>query len=125
VKFFIKNMFIIILCGIIILFLMFKLSFFSINLTREIILGFLLAFSFVFSGFLLFYFALKKEHKIFIRTIILSIFCRLVFILILLWLIIKFINIDLTIFLLSLFIWYFIFQILEIISFNRLVIKGS
>ena len=124
-KFFIKNISLITVSWILIVFSLFKIEVFSKDIYIGISLGFLFALFFVLSGFLLYNFALKRANKIFLRTIVSSIFCRLLCISGLLFLVIKYMNIDLRLFFLSLFIWYFIFQILEIVSFNKLKVKGS
>ena len=124
-KFFIKIMIILVLSGIIFQFFLWYFNVFSLYNSIGITSGFIAAFLFVSSGFLSFYIALRKKNKIFLRTVIVSILSRLLFIIIVILFIIQYLNLDLKMFFVSLFIWYFIFQILEITSFNRLEVKES
>ena len=124
-KFFVKNMSILLVTGLLLHIMIITLDLLSGNIIWGIALGFVCSFVFVSSGFMLFYYALKKRGKIFMRTIIASILGRLLFLVLTLILILRSINLDVKMFFLSLFGWYFIFQILEIISFNKLAVKGS
>ena len=119
-KFFIKNITILILIGLLFHIMIIVFAYLPDDIINGITLGFVSSFIFVFSGFMLFYYALKKRGKIFIRTIIASIMGRLLFLILILFFIIQSMHVNTKIFFLSLFGWYFIFQILEIISFNRL-----
>lgn len=88
-------------------------------------LGGSLALIYVAAGFISFYIALSKKHKAFSRVVITSITARLVLIAVAIVLVFKFADVNEAVFLITLFVFYFVFQIWEVISFNKLVIKGS
>ncbi len=84
-----------------------------------------MSFVYVISGFVLFYFAIKSSQKSFGKFMALSIFGRLGLICIAIVLIIKFVEIDYTPFLIALFGFYLIFQILEVFELNKYTLKGA
>jgi hypothetical protein len=85
--------------------------------------GLLLALTYVLAGFFVFYRALNLKQKEFNIIFLSSIFIRLIMFTIILIVVFKFTDIDKQIFLISLFVWYFIFQLWEVISFNRAALK--
>lgn len=85
--------------------------------------GLLLALTYVLAGFFVFYRALNLKQKEFNIIFLSSIFIRLIIFAIILIVVFKFTDIDKQIFLISLFVWYFIFQLWEVISFNRAALK--
>jgi hypothetical protein len=85
--------------------------------------GLLLALTYVLAGFFVFYRALNLKQKEFNIIFLSSIFIRLIMFAIILIVVFKFTDIDKQIFLISLFVWYFIFQLWEVISFNRAALK--
>lgn len=85
--------------------------------------GLLLALTYVLAGFFVFYRALNLKQKEFNIIFLSSIFIRLLMLAIILIVVFKFSDIDKKIFLISLFVWYFIFQLWEVISFNRAALK--
>lgn len=87
-------------------------------------LGWLIAFIYIFTGFILFLLALKLKNKSFGKMITLSIFGRLIFAIVGITLVVKFLDIHNTIFIITLFSFYFIFQIIEVIGLNKFSIKG-
>ncbi len=92
----------------------------------SISLGWFLSFLYVISGFILFYFAIKFSLKSFGKFMALSIFGRLGLISAAIVLIIKFIEIDHSAFLIALFGFYLVFQILEVFELNKYTsLKGA
>lgn len=87
--------------------------------------GLILALIYVFIGFCVFYWALNLKQKAFNIVFVSSIFIRLLLLTIILIMVFKFSDIDKKIFLISLFVWYFIFQIWEVISFNKVALKDT
>lgn len=85
--------------------------------------GLFLALTYVLAGFFVFYRALNLKQKEFNIIFLSSIFIRLLMLTIILIVVFKFSDIDKKIFLISLFVWYFIFQLWEVISFNRSALK--
>jgi hypothetical protein len=85
--------------------------------------GLLLALTYVLAGFFVFYRALNLKQKEFNIIFLSSIFIRLLMLAIILIVVFKFSDIDKKIFLISLFVWYFIFQLWEVISFNKAALK--
>jgi hypothetical protein len=85
-----------------------------------IALGFGFALFYVITGFISFSIALKKDIKFFNKIVVISVISRLIFILSAITLVFKFSTVDKISFILSIFICYFIFQIFEIVTFNRI-----
>jgi hypothetical protein len=86
--------------------------------------GTLLACLFVSSGFIFLYRAVSRDAQTFLKIFLGSIIGRLSLMVILLILILKYGSLEQVSFLISLFTWYFIFQIWELISFNRMGIRN-
>ena len=80
-------------------------------------------FFFVITGFIAFFRAFHLKQKLFSIVFVSSIFIRLFLMTLSLILLIKFSQVHKPVLLISLFGWYFIFQIWELISFNRLAVK--
>jgi hypothetical protein len=89
------------------------------------VLGSLLAWLFVGSGFISFYLARTKPGTVFHRIFWGSVLGRLTVMVVVLLLIFKYTALEHLPFLVSLFCWYFIFQMWEVISFNRLATGES
>ena len=107
-------------------FFLYLLSFFveyADNTLSAITGGTIVALIYVFSGFLSVYLAFTRFEENFIRVFIYSLIARFFLILVVIILIIKFTNLDETSFLISFFIWYFVFQILEVVGLNGMVKK--
>jgi hypothetical protein len=90
-----------------------------------VITGILCALFYVVSGFFSYYYASKLKQLSFTRIFLLSMISRFLLVIIIIALIIKFSNIDSEIFIVSFFIWYFVLQILEILSLNQILIRKS
>jgi hypothetical protein len=84
--------------------------------------GIILAWLFVGSGFVSFYRSRLKPERSFSRIFLYTIFGRLTAMMVILVLLFKFTVINHLPLLISLLICYFIFQIWEVVSFNRLQI---
>jgi hypothetical protein len=85
-----------------------------------IALGIGCALIYVVTGYISFTVALKKDSNVFTKIVVISIISRLLFILLAITLVFKFSSIDKISFILSIFICYFLFQIVEIVTFNRI-----
>ena len=77
----------------------------------------------VISGFFTYYFSAKMSQNAFNKIFIVGIVGRFLFIVSVIALILKFADVNMEIFLVSFFIWYFIFQSWEVISLNKLLMK--
>ena len=75
------------------------------------------------SGFFSYYYAFKLKPRSFIRIFLFSIAGRFVLIIIFIMLVIKFSNINTIVFIVSFIVWYFVFQILEIIQLNQIMTR--
>ena len=93
------------------------------NNLSAIIGGMIVALMYVGSGFLSIYLAHTRFKTYFIRVFLYSFAARFVLILVVIILIIKFTGLDETSFLISFFIWYFVFQIWEVLSLNTIMKK--
>ena len=87
------------------------------------LIGLLLAITFVSAGYVSFYYALKFQQKLFNKIVGISIFGRLVVISLVIIVILKVTVIDAVSFLIGLFSNYFVFQIWEVISLNKLAVR--
>ena len=92
---------------------------------RAAITGNLLALFYVLSGFISFYYASHLKQHSFTRIFLFSVAARFLLVIILITLILKFLSIDIKVFIVSFFIWYFIFQILEITSLNQILLRKT
>jgi len=88
-------------------------------------LGWLIAFFYIVSGFILFLKALKIKNNSFGKMVTLSVFGRLIFVVAGIAISVKFLDIHNTAFIATLFLFYFVFQILEVIGLNKISIKGA
>ena len=122
-RFFLVSVSISLLLGILILLVVGNLFDLSSRELVSIGSGLMLALCYVLIGFCVFYWALNLKQKEFNIVFISSIFVRLLLLIIILIVVFKFSDINKKIFLISLFVWYFIFQIWEVISFNKLAIR--
>ena len=123
-KIFLSSVLISLFAGV---FLLLMLSFF-VEISEYNLISFLagtaLALVFVVAGFFTFYFAKNVKQKSFNKIVLVSMITRLVLIAAVIVMILKFLDINQLIFMISLFVWYFIFQIWEVISFNKMIAKG-
>lgn len=118
----------IILSVIIIFFLIIIISKFidlSSSVWSAIVTGLLCALFYVVSGYFSYYYASKHKQRSFTKIFLISIAGRFLLVIGIITLVIKFSNINTEVFIVSFFSWYFIFQILEVISLNQLLIRKS
>jgi len=87
--------------------------------------GLILALFYVFTGFITFFRAMRLNQKVFNIVFISSIFVRLFLMAASLILVLKFCDINKALLLIALFSWYFIFQIWEVVSLNRMTAKKA
>ena len=85
-----------------------------------VIIGFTVAAVFVIAGFLSFYYGIKKGARALNWILFVSMFVRLMLATVILIVLFRFTDLDKQALLISLFAWYLIFQIGEVISFHRL-----
>lgn len=97
----------------------------SSDMWKAIVSGLFCALFYVASGFFSYYYASKQKQRSFTRIFLISIAGRFLFVIGIISLVIKFSNINTEIFIVSFFVWYFVFQILEVISLNQLLIRKS
>jgi hypothetical protein len=83
--------------------------------------GIFCALFYVISGFFTYYYASKLSQRSFTRIFLLSTAGRFLLVMGVIALVIKFSNINTEVFIVSFFIYYFVFQILEVISLNRIL----
>ena len=100
-----------------------------LDLTEHILfsigLGWVLALFYILTGFMLFNKALEFKNKTFGKMITISVFGRLVFMVIGITATVKFLEVNITAFIITLFSFYFIFQIMEVVGLNKISIKGA
>ena len=115
--------------GITIISLIFLISVFVLNISDSYLLslclGWFIAFFYIVTGFILFLKALKIKNKTFGKMVTLSVFGRIVFVLAGIALSIKFLDVHNTAFVATLFTFYFIFQIMEVVGLNKISLKGA
>jgi hypothetical protein len=85
--------------------------------------GVLCALFYAGSGFFSYYYAYKLKPQSFIRFFLFSMVGRFVLVIIFILLVIKFSSINTNVFIVSFFVWYFVFQILEIIQLNQIMTR--
>jgi hypothetical protein len=124
-KYFLKTVCASLLIGFSILFFVSRFIEFSYEIWFAVGVGSGLAFFFVITGFIAFFRAFHLKQKLFSIVFVSSIFIRLCLMTLSLILLIKFSQVHKPVLLISLFGWYFIFQIWELISFNRLTVKEA
>ena len=88
-------------------------------------LGWFISFFYIITGFILFLKALKFKNKSFGKMVTLSVFGRLIFTVAGISLSVKFFDINSTVFIVTLFSFYFVFQIMEVVGLNKISIKGA
>jgi len=88
-------------------------------------LGWGLAFFYIVTGFMLFNKALLNKNKSFEKMIVFAVFGRLIFMALGIWIMVKYLDINITFFIITLFSLYFIFQIFEVISLNKISKKEN
>ena len=88
-------------------------------------LGWLIAFFYIVTGFILFLKALKIKNNSFGKMVTFSVFGRLIFAITAIALSVKFLDIHTMAFIVALFLFYFIFQIMEVIGLKKISIKGA
>ena len=115
--------------GITIISLLFLISLFVMDISDSYLLsiglGWFIAFSYIITGFILFLKALKIKNKSFGKMVTLSVFGRLIFAVAGIALSVKFFDINSTAFIVTLFLFYFVFQIMEVVGLNKISIKGA
>ena len=95
----------------------------SSDVWRALIAGTVCAVIYIMSSFFSFYYAYTLPQTSFNRVFVFSITGRILLLLCIITLIVKFTNLNTLVFLISFFIWYFIFQIWEVISLKKLSTK--
>jgi hypothetical protein len=95
------------------------------SMWSAVLSGLICALFYVVSGYFSYYYASKQKQRSFNRFFLFSIAGRFLFVIGILLLVIKFSNINTEIFIVSFFIWYFVFQILEVNSLIQLLRKKS
>lgn len=88
-------------------------------------LGWFIAFTYIVTGFILFLKALKIKNNSFGKMVTLSVFGRLIFAVAGIALSVKYIDINSTAFIVTLFSFYFVFQIMEVVGLNKISVKGA
>ena len=91
------------------------------GLWRAHISGILCALFYVISGFFTYYFASKLNQQSFTRIFLFGTAGRFLLIIGIITLVIKFSNVNTEIFIVSFFIYYFVFQLLEVVSLNQIL----
>jgi len=95
---------------------------YPIGMWSALISGILCALIYVVSGFLSYYYGFKLKQRSFTRIFLFSITGRFLLVISIIVLIIKYSNINNEVFIVSFLIGYFVFQILEIICLNRVLL---
>ena len=85
--------------------------------------GILCAFIYVVSGFFAYWYASKLNQRSFTRIFLFSIAGRYLLVITIIIVIFKYSTINTEVFIVSFIIWYFVFQVLEIISINRVILR--
>jgi len=88
-----------------------------------VISGILCALFYVISGYFSYYYASKLKQQSFTKIFLFSIAGRFLIVISIIMMIIKLSNINTEIFIVSFFIWYFVFQIFEIVNLNQILIR--
>lgn len=111
--------------GFFLLIIISKFINYSDTFFSAVITGNLLALFYVLSGFVSYYYAAGLKQHSFTRIFLFSVAARFILVIILITLILKFFNVDAKIFIVSFFVWYFVFQILEITSLNQILLRKT
>ena len=122
-RFFLKSISWALAAGFIIIFLLSLFIIFPGKTWLSISVGSVFALVFVSAGYLSYYYATSLKQKSFNIIFVISILGRISLLLIAIVLVIKFGNMNNVLFIISLFCWYFIFQICEVISFKKYSLK--
>ena len=122
-KLFFSRIIVSILLGFFFIIIIYKFTDLSNDVLSGIAVGTACALIYVISGFISFYYALTLSQESFTKVFVLSIGGRFLLIIGVIALILKFTEVNTEIFLISFFIWYFIFQIWEVLSLNQTSIK--
>ena len=117
---FFKRISISLIFGFFFIFIISKFVNLNANLWSAFIVGTGCALVYVLSGFFSFYFAFTRNQQSFVRVFIYSLAARFIFVLSLIFVVLKFTNVDQVYFLIFFFTWYFVFQILEVVSLKNL-----
>lgn len=88
-------------------------------------LGWFISFCYISTGFILFLKAIKIKSKSFGKMVTISVFSRLLFAIAGITLSVKIFDINSTIFIVTLFSFYFVFQIIEVVGLKNISIKGA
>jgi hypothetical protein len=124
-KFFLTGVLVIIISLVAVTTVLFLTDLLSDKGFRAALLGMLVALCFVASGFISFTMALKYRQKEFNKIVGISILGRLLLMTLVLVSIFKFSDLDQIPFLVGMFSSYFLFQIWELISFNKLTLERA
>jgi hypothetical protein len=114
-----------IIIGFFFIIIIYKFINYSDRFLTAVITGSLCALFYVISGFIAYFYAAKLKQRSFTRVFLFSVAGRFILIMIFITLILKFSNIDTEIFIVSFFIWYFVFQILEVLSLNQILTRKT
>jgi hypothetical protein len=117
------------ICGIASITIIFIFSILLIGLSGNellsAILGWSISFLYILTGFILFKKALKFKNKSFGKMVTLSVFGRLIFALIAVYLSVRFFELNSMAFIVTLISFYFVFQIIEIVGLNKISLQGA
>jgi hypothetical protein len=111
--------------GFFFIIIIYKFINYSDKFLVAVVTGSLCALIYVVSGFFSYYYASRLKQHSFTKIFLFSVAGRFLLILIAISLILKFSNIDTEIFIVSFFIWYFVFQILEVLSLNQILTRKT
>jgi len=125
IRSFLKRIIISIIFGFFFIYFISKFAEPATEVWSAVIAGTGCALVYVLSGFFSFYFALTRSQELFVRVFIYSLAARFILVLSLIVVVLKFTNVDQTYFLVLFFIWYFVFQILEVVSLKNLSRKKA
>jgi hypothetical protein len=95
----------------------------SSDLWSAFISGILCALFYIVSGFFSYYHASKLKQRSFTRIFLFSLAGRFILVIGIIMLVIKFSNLNAEVYIVSFFVWYFVFQIIEIISLNQILTR--
>jgi len=112
-----------VLIGFVFMFFMSKFMDLPGDAWSALLLSIVCALIYVISGYFSYYFSAKMSQNAFNKIFVISIVGRFLFIVGIITLILKLSDINREVFLISFFVWYFVFQIWEVISLNKLLMK--
>jgi hypothetical protein len=125
IKSFFKRIIISLIFGFFFIYFISKFANLAADLWDASIAGTSCALVYVLSGYFSFYFAFTRNQQLFIRVFIYSLAIRFILVLSLIVVVLKFTNVDQLYFLVIFFIWYFVFQVLEVVSLKNLSRKKA